>query len=206
LPIAGGVTVLVLLTTIAWNYRKSLSLQETAIVVDQRLGTRNQFETLYQLREEDPWTAPVRESLKGVSIHDCRQSFSFPKSGLTLCIALPLAFWMWSFAPKQYLSQGDPGTFKEDAKEAAKFLDDEAEELEKENPEIDASWELAQEMREIAKELKELEDKNKDVKSDFGSLCKKEYVRLTIQTCAIFFICSFCYYGLTFILPQVTRL
>jgi len=45
----------------------------------------------------------------------------------------------------------------------------------------------------------------KVIKSNYSTLCKKDYVRLTVQTCAIYFICSFCYYGFTFILPQLMK-
>jgi len=48
-----------------------------------------------------------------------------------------------------------------------------------------------------------IQEENIELKSNYTSLCKKKYVRLTIHTCGIFFICSFCYYGMVYILPQL---
>ncbi len=41
-----------------------------------------------------------------------------------------------------------------------------------------------------------------EIKPEFRSLLKKKYIFLTILCCLIFFVCSFVYYGLVFILPQ----
>lgn len=64
----------------------------------------------------------------------------------------------------------------------------------------------AKEKVELTPELKNRiiqEEAVSEIKSDYATLCKKDYTRLTIQTCFIFFICSFCYYGFVFILPQL---
>jgi len=49
----------------------------------------------------------------------------------------------------------------------------------------------------------EIADVEVVVKSDYSTLFNKTYLRLTLQVCAVFFICSFAYYGLVFIQPQV---
>ncbi len=72
--------------------------------------------------------------------------------------------------------------------------------------------EYAEEKIELSEEMKDRiiaeetdNEGDKIIKSNFSTLCEKDYARLTIQTCVIFFICSFCYYGFVFILPQLMQ-
>lgn len=45
-------------------------------------------------------------------------------------------------------------------------------------------------------------EKIEEIKPEFKTLLKKHYLLLTILCCLIFYICSFVYYGLIYILPQ----
>ena len=45
-------------------------------------------------------------------------------------------------------------------------------------------------------------ENEKQIKPEFRTLLKKEYLYLTFLCCFIFFVCSFVYYGLIYILPQ----
>lgn len=61
--------------------------------------------------------------------------------------------------------------------------------------------ELTQETKD--KILKENEESTKNnIKPDFKSLLKKEYLGITIKCCLIFYVSSFIYYGVVYILPQ----
>ena len=70
---------------------------------------------------------------------------------------------------------------------------------------LDRILQRSKEKIELTNEHKEriMKEEKLDLKSNYTSLCKKKYVRLTLQTCAIFFTCSFCYYGMLYILPQL---
>jgi putative MFS transporter len=43
---------------------------------------------------------------------------------------------------------------------------------------------------------------NLEIKTEFRTLIKREYLWLTIKICVIFYICSFVYYGVVYVLPQ----
>jgi len=45
-------------------------------------------------------------------------------------------------------------------------------------------------------------EKDEEIKPEFKTLLKKKYFVLTLLCCIIFYVCSFIYYGLIYILPQ----
>jgi len=45
-------------------------------------------------------------------------------------------------------------------------------------------------------------ERDEEIKPEFKTLLKKKYLFLTILCCLIFYVCSFVYYGLIYILPQ----
>ena len=55
---------------------------------------------------------------------------------------------------------------------------------------------------EAKKIIIEENEKMQEIKPEFSSLFKKNNLRITVLCCFIFYVCSFVYYGLIFILPQ----
>ena len=71
---------------------------------------------------------------------------------------------------------------------------------------FEETLEYGEEKIELTDEMKNRiikEESATEIKANFSTLFSKEYLRLTCQVCSIFFICSFTYYGICFILPQI---
>lgn len=63
---------------------------------------------------------------------------------------------------------------------------------------------IKRENEEHLKQLKEVEGK-KQKEVNFCTIFNKEFIRRTVQICLLFFILSFIFYGITFILPQALK-
>jgi len=154
LPIALGLGAFVFLGAAFYTLQRPVSMYDAAVIADQRLGTRNQFATLFHMKESDPWTSAIRRTLSDKKISHCPQHFIFPRPAWSLCLALPLAVWMWTFPVFTASTKPGLSSFKTQAREAAKHLEEEADTLEETEPASEEANKMVEEMRQIAKELK----------------------------------------------------